>query len=281
MACGFEKHGWPASTWPQPVASPLSAHQRAVPAGPRRGRNLMSPARHAPGRRPRGVWRGAGARTSLFAPLGFAVLLVVGAGALGNGTTEAVASSAPCGNGTFSSSPLSCTYTTVGSDSFTVPNGVTRVTIDVFGAQGGWSVCGAGCNTYLGGLGGEAKATLVVNPGDVFQIDTAGMGGDAFGPVCNVACVGGTGGVGGWNGDSDGGRGGDAGGPGLSAGGGGGGGASDVRVGLCATTVTCDLSKQIIVAGGGGGASYGSDGTAGGGGDDTMAVLDLLATSPD
>ena len=111
-------------------------------------------------------------------------------------------------------STVTCTFSFTGdTQSFTVPSGVTRMTIDVRGAQGG------GTPDVKGGLGGEATQTIPVTPGAVLQVRVGGMGAD----VNNGA-------AGGFNG----------GGNGTRENGGGGGGASEVE-GL------------IVAGGGGGG----------------------------
>jgi hypothetical protein len=94
------------------------------------------------------------------------------------------------------------------SRTWTVPAGVTSVTFDVFGAQGG-------------GLGGEARATIAVSPGQILQLNVGGQDG--------------------FNGGGSGGRYGES----------GGGGASDVRVS------PFGLADRIIIAGGGGGSGQG------------------------
>lgn len=44
----------------------------------------------------------------------------------------------PCGPaGVFTSSPPTCTYATAGTDVFTVPAGVSVLTVDLYGAEGG------------------------------------------------------------------------------------------------------------------------------------------------
>jgi hypothetical protein len=118
--------------------------------------------------------------------------------------------------------------------SFTVPSGVTSITIDAIGAPG-LTTSGA-----AGALGGEAVATFTVTSGEVLQIDAAAEGGGINGS----------------------GNGGGASGSGLSAGG----GYSDVRSGSCTALLNCDPSTAIIVAGGGGGNGGGSGGGAGGAG---------------
>src|ERR1051326_5982304 len=55
---------------------------------------------------------------------------------------------------------------------WTVPAGVTSVTIDAYGAQGGTNLWG-----YAGGLGARAKGTISVTPGQVLKILVGGQGG--------------------------------------------------------------------------------------------------------
>ena len=142
--------------------------------------------------------------------------------------------------------PTTPTFNTVGSFKWTVPAGVTTATFDLFGAQGG----GGGTNQGVGGaggLGGNARVTIPVVPGTVYQINVGGGGG------------------------------------GIGAGsslGGGGGGASDVRVG------TFTLAERIVVAGGGGGggggfSGQGQDGGTGGagGGADGIAGTNGVTSS--
>jgi hypothetical protein len=174
------------------------------------------------------------------------------------------------------STSLVCTYTTVGSDTFTVPAGVTSVAVAAVGAAGGhYFVDGDAAHPdptgaitgRSGGAGGAASATLTVTPGDVVQVDVAGRGANGT-PASRSGGMqngpkGGQGGLGGFGG-SDGGV---AGGPGDASGGAGGtasfnggdgsggGGSSDVRlaVGGCAP-LACGLADRVLVAGGGGGA---------------------------
>ena len=131
---------------------------------------------------------------------------------------------------------------TGGVQTWTVPAGVTQVTIDVFGAK-------AGNESAVGGNGGQATATIAVTPGDTLTIVVGGMSQSPF--------LGGSP-IGGFNGGGNGGA------PfSLPAAysGSGGGGASDVRIG------GTDLANRVIVAGGGGGAAavFGPDGPSYGG----------------
>ncbi|HHG85292.1 MAG TPA: hypothetical protein ENJ82_11150, partial [Bacteroidetes bacterium] len=124
---------------------------------------------------------------------------------------------------------------------FTVPNGVTSISIRAYGAQGRRNAAG-----ILGGRGGYARGNLSVSGGNTLYIYVGG--GDIFSTA------------GGYNG------GGKAGGsPCAGALAGGGGGASDVRLN------STSINARRIVAGGGGGAggnrlSGCGRGTGGGGG---------------
>ena len=137
---------------------------------------------------------------------------------------------------------------TGGAQTLTVPAGVTSISIDAGGAQGG----GDGTNT-LHSKGGRVQATLAVTAGQVLNIYVGGAGGNGSLSTASAA-------VGGFNG------GGTAGHyntvpPGYS--GGGGGGASDIRIGGTA------LSNRVLVAGGGGGSGYTSSPQIGGAGGGT------------
>lgn len=145
--------------------------------------------------------------------------------------------------------PATATFDFTGAMlTFTVPAGVTSVTIDAFGAQGGTGSNGPPGGTGGGapGLGGQATGTLSVTPGQILNIFVGGAA---------------SGSLGGFNSNVAGSNGG-------SSTGGGGGGASDVRVG------GSSLLDRVIVGGGGGGGggsgcetnALGGTGGAGGGG---------------
>lgn len=152
------------------------------------------------------------------------------------------------------------TFSTPGTNTWTVPGNVKQVTFEVFGASGG---AGGGAQaltgqppTTAGGLGGEATATFNVLPGQVFKIVVGGKGGtyctSLVDGACSRAAGGFNGGGGGWSG-------------------GGGGGRTDVWAGICALDTSCNLNNDpgapILVAGGGGGGGgdAGCDGGDGGG----------------
>jgi len=116
---------------------------------------------------------------------------------------------------------------TGGPQTYTVPAGVTSLTVDAAGASGGGN----------GGRGARVQATLTVTPGEVLTLYVGGTSGG------NAA---------GYNG----------GGAAINAGKGGG-GASDVR--RSATAPSTSLAERLLVAaGGGGGGGNGANGGAAG-----------------
>jgi len=124
---------------------------------------------------------------------------------------------------------------------FTVPCGVSSITISCWGGQGANGNNGASTSTLsqiggTGGQGGYAQATFPVNAGDVFNILVGGQGAVP---------------AGGFNGGANGGT--------QLAGGGG--GASDVRFGGMA-----EANRIIVAGGGGGGGRGGCESTMGAGG---------------
>lgn len=129
---------------------------------------------------------------------------------------------------------------TGGLQTYTVPAGVSSVTMVAKGASGSsWNANG-------GGTGAVVTGTLAVTGGQVLNIQVGGGGGSS------------TGGVGGYAGYNGGGGGGFTAGQSGFFGGAGGGGASDVRSG------GTGLGNRILIAGGGGGASSTGLGGAGG-----------------
>jgi len=114
---------------------------------------------------------------------------------------------------------------TGGQQTWTVPCGVTSITVDVKGAAGGTVVGGSG--TSIGGQGGRIQGTIAVTPGNTIYVNVGEMGGNS-----------GTSSAGGFNGGGNGGS------VTYCAGGG---GASDLR--LNGTL----LSDRIFVGAGGGG----------------------------
>lgn len=148
----------------------------------------------------------------------------------------------PCGaGGAFTAAAPSCVYTAPGEDTFTVPDGVTAVDIDLFGAEGGSAAGYVDPNPpntgARGGLGGESRATLPVTPGQILHITLGAAGIPGSSRHGEFARPGGYG-----HG---------SGGGGAHGGGGSGGGGSEVRADGSGP------AGRILVAGGGGGAGNG------------------------
>ncbi len=132
---------------------------------------------------------------------------------------------------------------TGGSQTYTVPIGVTSINVTLYGGAGGCGSSTSGCN-IAGGLGGETTGTLSVTPGEVLNVIVGGGGSGGGGGYSASGGYGG-GGAGGMGGTG-------------SGGGGGGGGASQILNG----------TQELAVGaggGGGGGTASGSYGQAGGG----------------
>jgi hypothetical protein len=150
------------------------------------------------------------------------------------------------------------TFTAAGDHSFTVPAGVTSVTVTAIGAAGGalGQSCSPGCD--LPGEGATVTAAVPVLAGQQLFVGVGGpgnAGSSSGGPP-------GSGGIGG------GGAGGSGQAGGAGGGGSGGGGASVVGVGSASPS----FSGLLVVAGGGGGTSAdfqngGNAGSPGGNGD--------------
>ena len=87
--------------------------------------------------------------------------------------------------------PGSATFTYTGAaQTWTVPDGVTAVAVEVDGAQGG--------DPDYGGLGGRVQATLAVTPGETLQVNVGGQGawlGGGFGGGGGNCCAWGGGGA--------------------------------------------------------------------------------------
>jgi hypothetical protein len=122
---------------------------------------------------------------------------------------------------------------TGGAQTFIVPPGVTSITSELDGAQGGNVTSGT---PALGGRGGHLVSTHTVTPGESIQINVGQQPVDSSGGVAGT--------TGGFNG------GGTSSGSSSSSGRGGG-GATDIRRGGTA------LANRLAVAGGGGGAGAG------------------------
>ena len=175
--------------------------------------------------------------------------LAVIAAALVTGVPGALAAS-PCGtNGQFSQSgtTATCTYTNPGSeDTFTVPVGISNVSVTAIGAPGG-----AGSNGNSGGLGAKvSNAALPVTTGTGLWADVGGPG--ANGTAANGSCLSNNPG-----GFPDGGT------SGFCSGGGGGSSAlvTAPRASATLTGNAANDSRLVVAAGGGGGGqSFGGGG---------------------
>ena len=132
---------------------------------------------------------------------------------------------------------------------WTVPAGVTSITIDAGGAQGGGDA-----QNVTHALGGRVQATYSVTPGTTLNIYVGGAGVDGSLSTATPASGGyNGGGTAGWYSTVP---------PGYS----GGGGATDIRTGGTA------LGNRILVAGGGGGGGYTTGPQAGGAGGGTTGA---------
>jgi hypothetical protein len=160
-----------------------------------------------------------------------------------------------------SAAPISEVFSAVGSHDWMVPAGVTCVTAEAIGAEGGSNPSfgddevgdesagnGNGADAALAGdgaSGGSGTSTFPVVPGASLQVNVGGRGGDAVYAERDETPP--VGAAGGFNGGGDGGS------PSVPletgdyASGAGGGGASDVRAG------GTDLDHRVAIGGGGGG----------------------------
>ena len=126
--------------------------------------------------------------------------------------------------------PVSQTFTYTGTvQNFTVPAGVTSISISALGAQG---EMGIGGDAGAGGFGALANGDLLVTPGDILTIYVGGSDGFNGGGIPGVS--------------------------GLNTSGHGG-GASDVRIG------GGTINDRVIIAAGGGGGAGGPQGSCVGG----------------
>ncbi|MFA5909658.1 MAG: Ig-like domain-containing protein [Vicinamibacterales bacterium] len=142
-------------------------------------------------------------------------------------TPAPTGSSTPAPTGSSTSAPTgSQTFSYTGAaQTFVVPEGVTQITVEAYGAQGGTGLT-SGLAGGTAGLGGFIRATLAVTAGASYQVNVGGQGANGASGV---------------------------------AGGGAGGGASDLRTGGTST------ANRVLVAGGGGGGGLGFTGNGAGG----------------
>jgi uncharacterized repeat protein (TIGR01451 family) len=141
-----------------------------------------------------------------------------------------------------------------GEQTYTVPPGVTSVTINAVGAPGGTGTDDfQGTDQGRGGDGASVTATVAVTPGQVLYVEVGGPGSSPSTPPTTSSFCRGSAPA--FNGGGSG-----------AACGGGGGGASDVQT--CSITTCTDLTPdtRLVVAGGGGGGGGGDHGGTGGAG---------------
>lgn len=132
--------------------------------------------------------------------------------------------------------PVTHTFAwTGGEQTFTVPAGITSVSVVAVGARGGNGIDNVNRQPYssLGGAGDQVQGEFAVTPGQSLYVEVGGAGERT--------------GAGGFNGGGNGGA--------ASPHGAGGGGASDVRT--VARDVVDSLASRLIVAAGGGGGGAG------------------------
>jgi hypothetical protein len=128
--------------------------------------------------------------------------------------------------------PGATTFEYTGAEqTFTVPDGVTSIHVEAFGASGGDTTDG-----ILGGLGGYVHATIEVTPGQVLEVYVGELGPTKSDGSDTTA--------GGYNG------GGSVNKSSGDAGGGTGGGATDIRA------FPYELEDRLVVAGAGGGGGW-------------------------
>lgn len=152
--------------------------------------------------------------------------------------------------------PVDCEFGYTGREqAFSVPDGVTSMTVEAIGADGGNHLAGT-----TRPVGAVATADIDVNPGETLYIEVGGQGGDVIDGVTN-------GRRGGFNGGADGG---DGASPNLN-GAAGGGGATDIRTTPRGTDGTLQ-SRLVIAAGAGGGSAFG-DGKGGNAGQQGRSIL--------
>ncbi len=146
-----------------------------------------------------------------------------------------------------------CTATFTGPQTYTVPAGVTSLSIAVDGGAGGFDA-NADVDGTVPGMGGEETGSLPVKPDQTLSLVVGGQGGTGGDPVGGVPT--GLGGLGGGGNGS----------PNTGAGGGGGG-----------SFVFDSTGTLLLAAGGGGGSGNNSfDGTSGGNGGNGGGVTGAL-----
>lgn len=179
------------------------------------------------------------------------------AGTLTSTTATNKVSGGASGTLTTVATAATSTYTSAGSTSFVVPNGVTQIFAKAWGGGGGGSGGGSAAAGAAGGGGGYATSTITVTPGESLTVYVGGGGGAG---LYTTTTAGG--------GGTNGGGGGSAAGQVNVGSGGGGGGYSGVFRSATALMVAAGgagagggNTGQSGKAGGAGGGTIGADGT--------------------
>jgi hypothetical protein len=160
--------------------------------------------------------------------------------------------------------PVTATFQACGQEqTFTVPRGVTSVTVHAIGAAGGDGYNGDFGGGPSGGEGADVAGDVSVFGGETLYVNVGCPGASATGNSTKGAAYGGGGTHGGTGGDAGQPTTGSNNGPTLyGAAGGGGGGASDVRAcsataTSCPTGVVGNTADSVLIAAGGGGGAGG------------------------
>src|SRR5438093_524650 len=127
-----------------------AARRRAMKAGWLDIRGMRRAGRHLTPR------NGSSRRRKVTGLQGAAVLALAG---LGAAASQAFAASPSGATGAYNSSQASCSYTTVGDDTFAFPPDVSTVVVTANGAQGAAGQSAQDISG-IGGLGGGATATV-------------------------------------------------------------------------------------------------------------------------
>lgn len=170
-----------------------------------------------------------------------------------------------CYFGLHSSAQIATTYTS--GTTWTVPTGVTSITVKVYGGGGGLGGqdCGAGCGYPAASAVGYVQATYSVVATDIIGIYPGGRGADGLSAVTSRG--GGAGGISPFSANYNGGNGGNTG-PSGNSGAGGGGGAASV--------LTINSAIRIVAGGAGGGGGMANAANSGQAGVSTISANGTL-----
>jgi hypothetical protein len=174
--------------------------------------------------------RGGTATSVSMSALAGGVLLWIALPTVSAGADTVAGLNPACAPSSADAAQVTCSYTAVGESTFTVPPGITIVSVDAVGAAGGPGHPNDLEPDNPGGAGREVSGPLDVSGLTTLYVEVGGVGASYSNE-----------GLGGFNGG------------GRSYQGGGGGGASDVRTASNATSLTESDTRLLVAAGGGGG----------------------------